>query len=91
MFAQVRDYAAVNVLRTCAIEQGFARLHALRVRNLEIRAPNCRQVKKRPENSKWASYKLSDGAMPVGPHAGIPAQMTRTRKMQTTESGLMRT
>src|SRR6267154_3389049 len=91
LLTQVRDYAAVNVRRTCAVERGSARLRALRVRNLEIRAPNCRQAKKRPENSKWVSFNLRHGTTPLGPHAGILAQMTRTRKMQTMESGSMRT
>ena len=50
LFAQVRDCAAEKVRWTCTVERGFLRLHALRVRNLEIRAPNRRPVKKRLEN-----------------------------------------
>src|SRR6266403_1532201 len=83
LFAQVGDYAAVNVRRTCATERDLVRPHVSRVRNLEIRALSYRQAKKLPENPRWAGFNLSHGIMRVSRHAGILAQMTRTRKMQT--------
>jgi len=69
----VFPYDAVNVRKTCAVKRGFVHLHALRVRHLELRAPNCRQTNKRIKN--WTSFNLSYSTTPLSPHAGMLAQM----------------
>jgi len=89
-FALVADYAAMGVLRTCLPGQRFVRPHVSRVRNLGIRALSCRQVKKLPENPRWTSTILCRAVMHPGPHIGIIAQMTRTKRMETMENGSMR-
>ena len=93
LLAQVRDYAAVNVRRTCAVERSSARLRALRV-------PQPRDTSPELSSGEETAGEFKVGELQSHPrrHAPRPAQrwdtspqMTRTRKMQTMESGSMRT